>query len=180
MITNDEINHVFNLLDEEYDVNAIFLVHTASLFTPRLIHMNYFPKHLFADIFVFTSKEVAIACRIMLLDKYGMLFGTLLKDWGVSSHKDINKILAAMDNIESSKEITGTILKVEFDDNLIGKDPILDEDCFEEIELARIILVAAADTSTVIESKEEIPKEIYKKGWLGSFKNFICGIFKKK
>jgi len=156
------------------------LVHTAVLLSPRLIHMNYFPKHLFESVFVFTSKEVAIACRIMLLDKYGMLFGTLLKDWGVTLHKDINNILTAMDSIESSKEITGTVLKVEFDDKLIGPDPILDENCFEEIELARVILVAAADTSVVISTKEEIPKEIYKKGWLGFLKDFICDVFNGK
>jgi len=177
MITNDEINHVFSLLNGEYDVNAILLVHTAALFAPRLIHMNYLPKHLFENIFEFTSKEIAIACRIMLLDKYGMLFSTLLKDWGITSYKDINKILTAMDNIESSKEITGAILKSWFDDKLIEKDPILDEDCFEEIELARVILIAAADTKNVIATKKEIPKEIYKKGWLNSLKDFIFRIF---
>jgi len=174
MITNDEVNHVFNLLDAEYDINAILLIHTAFLFVPRLIHMNYLPRHLFKSFFEFTSKEIAIACRIMLLDKYGMLFDVLLKDWGISSYKDINKIILAIDNLESVKELTKGIQKTWFDDSLIKRNAKLDKDSFEEIKLAHDILVAAADTSYVIESKEELPKKIYKKGWFELFKDFVC------
>jgi len=173
LIQKKELDYILNLLEYKYDMDSILLVHTATLFVPRLIHMNFFPRDCFKSFFDFTSKEVAIACRIMLLDSYGLLFHIVLKEWGITSYKDINKIISAMDSIGSSGEIARNTKKVEFDDKFLSSNPLLEDNPLEEVSSAYNILIAASNTEIQI----NFPETIKNKNIFNPFKDFFNKIF---
>ena len=175
-----ELEYILSVFDGKYTSDGVLLIHTATLFVPRLIHMNFFPRDAFPSMFHFTTKEIAIACRLMLLDKYGMLFHLMLKEWGIKSYENINQILSSMDYLGPSGEMARNTKQIEIDNKFLSSIPLLDDNPFDEIEVASNILVASSNTELIIKPFEipDEPKPEKSKKILDFFLNILNKFFK--
>lgn len=136
-----------------FDMDPILLVHSATLLVPSLINVGFISmSKTVRSVMDFTSEEIAIACRLMVLDLYGLLFPLLLNKWNLKNEESINTILLAFQQTKESPPMAVahkiTITSFDFAE-MFKSDPLFMEGDFEEVKMARDVM-QAAQSCTVI------------------------------
>jgi uncharacterized repeat protein (TIGR04138 family) len=181
IITEEELIVLEELLDHKYPDLALLLVNSATFLTPRLIQMNFFSAvRQFETPFHFTTKEVAITIRIMMLKKYGLMFDIVLKNWGINGSKELNEIINEMGNFPDSGEIANITEQVEFDSAIFQRDPLMATNSFSEIEVAEEICEAMLELDFKMQniqvvSIQEMFNELAQK-YIGMIDEYIDGL----
>jgi len=151
-LRKDEVECVKEFLDGEYNQDAILLAHSATLLVPSLIGYGLFKNNeSIKSVFEFSSKEVAVGCRLMSLDLYGMMHGIVLKSWGLRTYNDLNKILLSIEILDKSEStiIARKVSHCSFKEDFFGIDPVFDLDPLREIEIAGDVLINAYRISKI-------------------------------
>lgn len=175
-LTQENIDSILSRLNGKINRDAVILVHSATLLVPSLINMGCIPtEDNVKSPLEFSSQEVALGCRLMLLDLYGILHVMLRKNWGIHKESDINAILIAMKVLGKSPStiVAHKVFVCSFDfPKIMGEDQFFmnEDETFTEEKLAGDILKLAFSFNRFKPSETE-GQEI--KGFMGTLNDLL-------
>ena len=138
ILSEDEVEYISNLLNDEFDLNAILLVHIGMVVAPRLIKNNIIPgpdQNILDPDFLMQTIHVATAMRIFGLNKYGYFYFYMIDKWKLNNCEAINKIIVAIriaykDSGERSLSLwpSSIINTCKISDKVFSREPIFEKD----------------------------------------------------
>ena len=176
LLSDEETDEIFHLLEGEYSKEIIDLVHSALLISPRLIALGAFPYSGEIDLadpsFEIDTFHVAISLRIVGLSKYGLLYQDLLEKSGINGWTDICTVLCAIHRlyekslIESDVDFPSALWISKFVKlkeyqstfEIFQSDPLFSSDSFDEVEFCDMIVSVVLNRFDG--DSEEIDKDI--------------------
>jgi len=100
VLSEEELELISELLDDQYSFDAIALVHQGILVAPRLIAMGVFPgvkdAGLLGSDFYLSSFHVISAMRMIGLSKFGIMYFHLVRHYKLHCWEDVGLVIAAI------------------------------------------------------------------------------------
>jgi hypothetical protein len=177
-LSDEEIEHVSSLLEDQYCPEAILWIHQGMLIAPRLISIEVLPGpevvSLLDPDFRINSVHVATSMRILGLSKYGALYFMLLKKYELKDFQDVNLIVTAMqyayEKLEKPSAGLWVSTMVDLQKSLsyvFKEEPVFSKDIGTEIDFCDEVLKKAFnvnDLSTQRKAEEGIQGFLKKLG----------------
>jgi hypothetical protein len=109
VLSKEELDDLFDLLDGKYSKQAIVSVHAALLLTPRLVGLGVIPidgpVNLMDPSFKMEIFHICAALRLISMSKYGLMHNEVNTLQGLKGWIDIRMIVRAMQLAYEKNEI---------------------------------------------------------------------------
>ena len=165
-IQPDEMECLLDIVGGEFNEDAFVVLHVSMMLIPKMKEIGIFRQlALTHPEFRISTREIAIALRMAMLNRNGLMMDTVLHQHGVFQDRDINKILLAMYQIRN-RDSCCLLSKwdiEEFDHTraFTTERGLLCEDVFDEVELCELVM--SMILSNQIASMERLDLDIIKK-----------------
>jgi hypothetical protein len=153
-LSPEELTRVIDALGNSYHPEAVTLVHTSLLISPRLIYIDIIPGPQDIDLidpnFKMQTSHILATMRIVMLSEYGSMAFDLMKKWGLYGHQDVNTIIEKLQEMDENNDKTSPALWASSlvetsiaSDGIFQEKSFLEEGIMYEIHLAETALQKA-------------------------------------